>query len=119
MVDVCFTSNAKIRLPAQQFEKRVAEGSILPNLNPSLLIMPRPIGWTKTDQELGKLKVEARFFGNRLSFHHQAARFDNWEEFEPNEEDWDTLQRLSENKFQRGKMSQKHMNLVKARGRKV
>ncbi len=80
--------------------------------------MPRPIGWIKTDPELGKLKIEARFFGNELTFHHQAARFENWEEFEPEKEDWDTLERLATNKHQRGKVSDKHMKLVKARGRK-
>ena len=59
-----------------------------------------------------------RFFGNELTFHHQAARFENWEEFEPEREDWDTLERLATNKHQRGKVSDKHMKLVKARGRK-
>jgi len=80
--------------------------------------MARPIGWIKKDPELGKLKIEARFFGNSLSFYRQAERFEQWEVFEPSEEDWDKLTTLAENKFQRGKAQEKHMKLVRARGEK-
>ena len=81
--------------------------------------MPRPIGWTKKDTELGKLKIEARFFGLKLTFHRQAGRFEPWESFEPVEEDWDTLNELAENKFRRGKVQEKQMRIIKARGEKL
>lgn len=81
--------------------------------------MPRPIGWIKRDPELGKLKIEARFFGSQLTFHRQSERFAAWEEFEPSEEDWDQLNELAENKAQRGKVSAKHLRLVRLRGRKA
>ncbi len=80
--------------------------------------MPRPIGWNKRDPELGKLKIEARFFGSQLTFHRQAARFEEWETFAPSEEDWDTLTQLAENKFQRGKVQKKQMLIIRARGEK-
>ncbi|MBT7866369.1 MAG: hypothetical protein HN763_08445, partial [Opitutales bacterium] len=53
--------------------------------------MARPIGWNKRDPELGKLKIEARFFGDKLTFLRQAGRFEEWEEFIPDEEDWDIV----------------------------
>ena len=80
--------------------------------------MARAIGWIKKDPELGKLKIEARFFGNSLTFYRQAMRYEQWEAFEPNDEDWDKLTELAENKFRRGKVQEKHMKLVKARGEK-
>jgi len=80
--------------------------------------MARPIGWIKRDPELGKLKIEARFFGSALRFYRQAARFEQWEAFEPSDEDWDKLSELAENKYQRGKVQDKHLKLVKARGEK-
>lgn len=81
--------------------------------------MPRPIGWTKKDPELGKLKIEARFFGPKLTFHRQAGRFEAWEAFTPNEEDWDRLNELAENKFRRGKVQEKQMRIIQARGEKL
>lgn len=80
--------------------------------------MPRPIGWIKKDPELGKLKIEARIFGNKLTFYRQSARFENWEEFTPNAEDWDTINELAVNKFQRGKVQAQHLKVIQARGRK-
>ena len=81
--------------------------------------MPRPIGWNKRDPELGKLKIEARFFGPALTFHRQSGRFEQWETFTPSEEDWDKLIELAENKFQRGKVKKKQMQIIRARGDKV
>lgn len=81
--------------------------------------MPRPIGWNKRDPELGKLKIEARFFGPTLTFHRQVGRFEQWETFTPSEEDWDKLTELAENKFQRGKVQKKQMQIIRARGDKV
>jgi hypothetical protein len=81
--------------------------------------MPRPIGWTKKDPELGKLKIEARFFGPQLTFHRQAGRFESWETFTPDEEDWDRLNELAENKYRRGKVQEKQMRIIKARGEKL
>ena len=81
--------------------------------------MARPIGWIKRDPELGKLKIEARFFGTELTFYRQAARFDQWEAFSPDDDDWDTLTRLAENKLQRGKVQPKHMKVIRARGEKI
>ncbi len=78
--------------------------------------MPRPIGWIKRDPELGKLKIEARFFGPALTFHRQAGRFEQWETFTPDEEDWDKLVELAENKFQRGKLKQAQLRIIQARG---
>lgn len=80
--------------------------------------MPRPIGWNKRDPELGKLKIEARIFGSQLTFHRQSGRFEPWETFTPTEEDWDQLIELAENKFQRGKVQEKHMRIIRARGEK-
>ena len=80
--------------------------------------MPRAIGWIKKDPELGKLKIEARIFGNKLTFHRQSARFENWEEFTPDAEDWDTINELAANKFQRGKVQAQHLKVIQARGRK-
>ncbi len=81
--------------------------------------MPRPIGWTKKDPELGKLKIEARFFGPQLTFHRQAGRFESWETFTPDEEDWDRLNELAENKYRRGKVQEKQMRIIQARGEKL
>ena len=81
--------------------------------------MPRPIGWTKRDPELGKLKIEARFFGSKLTFHRQAGRFESWETFTPDEEDWDRLNELAENKYCRGKVQEKQMRIIQARGEKL
>jgi hypothetical protein len=81
--------------------------------------MPRPIGWTKKDPELGKLKIEARFFGPQLTFHRKAGRFESWETFTPDEEDWDRLNELAENKYRRGKVQEKQMRIIKARGEKL
>lgn len=81
--------------------------------------MPRPIGWTKKDPELGKLKIEARFFGPTLTFHRQAGRFESWETFTPDEEDWDRLNELAENKYRRGKVQEKQMRIIQARGEKL
>jgi hypothetical protein len=81
--------------------------------------MPRPIGWNKRDPELGKLKIEARFFGSALTFYRQSGRFEQWETFTPSEEDWDKLNVLAENKFQRGKMQKKQMRIIRARGDKA
>lgn len=80
--------------------------------------MPRAIGWIKKDPELGKLKIEARIFGNKLTFYRQAARFEQWEEFTPSQEDWDKINELAENKFQRGKVQEMHLKVIQARGRK-
>ena len=80
--------------------------------------MPRAIGWIKKDPELGKLKIEARIFGNKLTFHRQSGRFENWEEFTPNEEDWNKVNELASNKFQRGKVQAMHLKVIQARGRK-
>lgn len=80
--------------------------------------MPRPIGWNKRDPELGKLKIEARIFGSKLTFYRQAGRFEQWEEFTPKEEDWDTVNELAANKFQRGKVQAQHLKIIQARGRK-
>lgn len=80
--------------------------------------MPRPIGWIKKDPELGKLKIEARIFGNKLAFFRQPARFESWEEFTPNDEDWEKINELALNKFQRGKVQEQHLKLIQARGRK-
>lgn len=81
--------------------------------------MPRPIGWIKRDPELGKLKIEARIFGNKLTFYRQSGRFENWEEFVPTNDDWDTLNELATNKFQRGKVQAQHLKVIQARGRKL
>ncbi len=81
--------------------------------------MPRPIGWSKRDPELGKLKIEARIHGNKLTFHQQAGRFESWEEFTPDNEDWDKLNELAANKFQRGKVQATHLKIIQARGRKT
>ncbi|HCR28490.1 MAG TPA: hypothetical protein DIV79_00545 [Opitutae bacterium] len=81
--------------------------------------MPRPIGWTKKDPDLGKLKIEARFFGSKLTFHRQNGRFEPWEIFTPDNEDWDTLNELAENKFRRGKVQEKQMRIIQARGEKL
>jgi len=81
--------------------------------------MPKPIGWNKRDPERGKLKIEARFFGPHLTFHRQAARFEPWETFTPSEEDWDKLTELAENKFDRGKLNDSQMKIIRARGEKV
>jgi len=81
--------------------------------------MPRPIGWTKKDPELGKLKIEARFFGPKLTFHRQAGRFESWETFTPDDEDWDRLNELAENKYRRGKVQEKQMRIIQARGEKL
>lgn len=67
---------------------------------------------------MGKLKIEARIFGNHLTFHRQAGRFEQWEEFTPNTDDWDTLNELAANKFQRGKVQAQHLKIIQARGRK-
>ena len=80
--------------------------------------MPRPIGWNTKDPERGKLKIEARIFGNKLTFYRQAGRFENWEAFTPTNEDWDKVIQLAENKFQRGKVQSQHLKLIQARGRK-
>lgn len=80
--------------------------------------MARPIGWQKKDPEGGKFKVEARIYGDSLTFVRQFARFDNWEEFEPEEEDWDMVNHLAENKHQRGKLTGRNMKLIRARGAK-
>lgn len=79
--------------------------------------MPRAIGWIKKDPELGKLKVEARIFGNKLTFYRQSARFELWEEFKPSPEDWDALNELAANKFNRGKVQAAHLRLIQSRGR--
>ena len=81
--------------------------------------MARPIGWNKRDPELGKLKIEARFHGDKLTLHRQSGRFELWETFTPDEEDWDTLTKLAENKFNRGKVQEKHMRIILARGDKI
>ncbi|MDE0768645.1 MAG: hypothetical protein OSB19_09660 [Opitutaceae bacterium] len=81
--------------------------------------MARPIGWNKRDPELGKLKIEARFFGDKLTLYRQLSRFEEWETFTPDEEDWDILTKLAENKFNRGKVKKKHMQVILARGDKV
>ncbi|MGK0238985.1 MAG: hypothetical protein ACKVGW_16135 [Verrucomicrobiia bacterium] len=81
--------------------------------------MARPIGWNKRDPELGKLKIEARFFGDKLTLYRQLSRFEEWEIFTPDEEDWDTLTKLAENKFNRGKVKKKHMQVILGRGDKV
>lgn len=81
--------------------------------------MARPIGWNKRDPELGKLKIEARFHGDKLTVYRQSGRFEPWEAFTPDEEDWDTLTKLAENKFNRGKVQEKHMRVILARGDKV
>jgi hypothetical protein len=47
------------------------------------------------------------------------VRFEQWETFTPSEEDWDKLNELAENKFQRGKMQKKQMRIIRARGDKV
>ena len=80
--------------------------------------MPRPIGWIKRDPDLGKLKIEARFFGPKLTFHRQAGRFEQFEEFKPTTEDWDKLTELAENKYQRGKVQEGQMKIIRKRGRK-
>jgi len=81
--------------------------------------MARPIGWNKRDPELGKLKIEARFFGDKLTLYRQLSCFEEWETFTPDEEDWDILTKLAENKFNRGKVKKKHMQVILARGDKV
>ena len=80
--------------------------------------MRRAIGWNKKDPELGKLKIEARIFGDKLTFHRQAARFEQWEEFQPDEDDWDKANEHAMNKFRRGKLQERHLKLFQARGRK-
>lgn len=80
--------------------------------------MPRQIGWIKKDEELGKLKIEARIHGGQLTFHRQAGRFELFEKFTPDQEDWDMVNKLAANKFQRGKVQPQHLKLIQARGRK-
>jgi hypothetical protein len=72
--------------------------------------MARPIGWNKRDPELG---------GDKLTLYRQLSRFEEWETFTPDEEDWDILTKLAENKFNRGKVKKKHMQVILARGDKV
>ncbi len=80
--------------------------------------MPRPIGWNKRDPELGKLKIEGRIHGNKLTFYRQAGRFEQWEEFTPEPEDWDMINEHASNKAQRGKIQPMHLKIIQARGRK-
>ena len=80
--------------------------------------MRRGLGWNKKDPELGKLEIEARIFGDKLTFHRQRARFEEWEEFKPTEEDWDVANMHALNKFNRGKLQERHLKVFQARGRK-
>ena len=81
--------------------------------------MARPIGWQVRDPELGKVKIEARFFGSTLTLYRQAGRHDLWKTFTPTDDDWDELERLARNKLQRGLITDKNMKLVLARGKKI
>ncbi|MCH6258963.1 hypothetical protein MLD52_20575 [Puniceicoccaceae bacterium K14] len=78
--------------------------------------MPRQIGWIERDEELGKLKIEVRFFGDQITFVRQAGRFEPFNEFKPTKEHWDKLEELGKNKFQRGKLTGRYMKLIEARG---
>ncbi len=81
--------------------------------------MPRQIGWIERDPELGKLKIEVRIFGDKITFVRQAGRFEHFEEFKPSEEQWDQLIELGRNKFNRGKINARYMKLFEARGKKI
>lgn len=78
--------------------------------------MPRQIGWIERNEELGKLKIEVRFFGEKMTWVRQAGRFENFTEFEPTPEHWDQLNKLAINKFHRGKLTQRYLTLIQARG---
>lgn len=79
--------------------------------------MRRPIGWSARSSDGAKLRVEARLFGGAIRFFRQARRYESWEAFEPEEEDWETLEELALNRFKRGKLKKEELALIRARGK--
>jgi len=78
--------------------------------------MRNKIGWWKRDAEGRKFQVQLRFFARKLSWHRQAARYENWEPHTPDEEDWDRAERDMENRYKRGLIRDDILRLVRQRG---
>ena len=58
-------------------------------------------------------------FAGKLTFHRQITRYEQFEEFSPSDEDWDTVIEKALNLFQRGKIQDKELKTIQARGKKT
>ncbi len=73
------------------------------------------IGWWRKDPILGKLKIQVIYHGREFTFQRQAGRFQDWEDFHPDEEDWQRLEKDIFDRVQRGLMDKSWINLVAKR----
>jgi hypothetical protein len=74
--------------------------------------MSQEFGWWDRDEDGRKYQVKAAVFGGKLSWTCQRARFEPWETYEPLEQDWETLEELARNRFQRALVRQECLDVI-------
>jgi len=80
--------------------------------------MRNKIGWWRRDEEGRKYQVQFRFFGGKLSWHRQMARYEDWEPHDPSEEDWERALQDVTDRLRRGLVREDLVEKVRNRGRK-
>lgn len=76
------------------------------------------IGWWRRTPEEGKYKVQVLYHGRAIRWERQLARFEDWQEYTPDDEDWDRLESDINDRIKRGLMEKFWLDLVKKRGLK-
>ncbi|MEZ5277600.1 MAG: hypothetical protein R3F07_14565 [Opitutaceae bacterium] len=80
--------------------------------------MRNKIGWWKRDDDGRKFQVQFRYFGDKPSWHCQMARFEDWQPYEPTDEDWDKAIQDMTDRLNRGLIRAHQLEMVKKRGSK-
>lgn len=76
------------------------------------------LGWWNRDEEGRKYQVHLELFGGKLQWRCQRGRHTRWEDYpNPSDEDWDTAERLAENRYVRRLIREDTLKLVKKRGK--
>jgi hypothetical protein len=71
------------------------------------------LGWYKRDEDGKRLKVSCALVRKDLTWKQKPARFEQWVELVPDEEDWQELLQTLERNYARRKISPEDMQLIK------
>lgn len=71
-------------------------------------------GWWEQDEEQKKWNITVRFHGGKVVFSRKHGHHTSWEDFTPNEEQWDRLFKEAERRLPRRLMSKQEFARLKA-----
>lgn len=71
------------------------------------------MGWKKRDEDGKRFKVQCDLVRTDLTWKMKPARFEQWERFTPDENDWEALLETLDRNYVRGKIKPEDITLVR------